>query len=58
MGSNPSEFKGEKLPVENVNFNDVKAFCDALKKEGTGSTIMNLYYQRKHNGNTHVEQEQ
>ena len=38
MGSNPSEFKGEKLPVENVNFNDVKAFCDALKKKGTGST--------------------
>ena len=33
MGSNPSEFKGEKLPVENVNFNDVKAFCDALKKK-------------------------
>ena len=47
MGSNPSEFKGEKLPVENVNFNDVKAFCDALKKKERVHVIMNLYYQRK-----------
>jgi formylglycine-generating enzyme required for sulfatase activity len=35
MGSNPSNFKGDKLPVENVSWNDVIAYCNALSlKEG------------------------
>lgn len=35
MGSNPSHFKGDNLPVENVSFNDVIIFCNRLsEKEG------------------------
>ena len=30
MGSNPSHFKGEDLPVENVSWNDCVAFCKKL----------------------------
>jgi len=30
MGSNPSEFRGSDLPVENVNFNDVQEFIRKL----------------------------
>jgi len=33
MGSNPSQFKGDKLPVEMVNWNDAVAFCEALTKK-------------------------
>lgn len=32
MGSNPSYTKGDKLPVENVSWNDCKEFVDALNK--------------------------
>ena len=35
MGINPSCFKGDNLPVENVNWNDVMEFCKKLsQKEG------------------------
>ncbi|MBQ6755039.1 MAG: SUMF1/EgtB/PvdO family nonheme iron enzyme [Bacteroidales bacterium] len=32
MGSNPSEFKGDNLPVENVNIDDVKTFLEKLNQ--------------------------
>jgi formylglycine-generating enzyme required for sulfatase activity len=30
MGSNPSKFKGDNLPVEHISWNDAVAFCEAL----------------------------
>ena len=33
MGNNPSEFKGDKLPVEMVTWNDAVAFCEELNKK-------------------------
>jgi formylglycine-generating enzyme required for sulfatase activity len=36
MGNNPSKFKGDKLPVESISWNDAVSFCEALdKKERT-----------------------
>ena len=34
MGNNSSNFKGDKLPVEMVSWNDAVAFCKALNKKG------------------------
>ena len=39
MGDNPSEFKGDEFPVENVSWNDCKAFLDKLNSLPTANTI-------------------
>jgi len=33
MGSNPSKFKGDNLPVENVSWNDIQAFIKKLNEK-------------------------
>ena len=37
MGNNPSNFKGDDLPVENVSWNDIQRFITALNQK-TGKT--------------------
>jgi len=46
MGSNPSFFKGETLPVEKVSFEQAVAFCKALTKadRNEGRIATNMIY--------------
>ena len=51
MGSNPSYFKGDDLPVEQVSWKDAQKFVRKLNEmEGTDSIACHL----KPNGNMHV----
>jgi formylglycine-generating enzyme required for sulfatase activity len=36
MGNNPSHFKGDTLPVENVSWNDAQAFIQKLNEQNDG----------------------
>jgi formylglycine-generating enzyme required for sulfatase activity len=36
MGNNPSDFKGDNLPVENVSWNDCQEFIQHLNQRGEG----------------------
>jgi len=38
MGTNPSKFKGDNLPVEQVSWNDVQEFIGKLNARGDGYT--------------------
>jgi formylglycine-generating enzyme required for sulfatase activity len=55
MGNNPSEFKGDTLPVEHVSWNDAVAYCNTLsEKEGLSPTYTisgtNVSWNRGANG--------
>jgi len=36
MNTNPSNFKGSNLPVENVSWDDAQRFCEAVNGKGDG----------------------
>ena len=58
MKNNPSEFKGERLPVEMVSWREVLHSVICFKKEERVPRLEILYYLPKPNGNTLVELEQ
>ena len=36
MGNNPSNYKGDNRPVENISWNDAKEFCNKLNEKYAG----------------------
>ena len=44
IGTNPSNFKGEKLPVEQVSWNDAEAFLRGIKQERTDFSRLGVYF--------------
>ena len=57
MGNNPSEFKGPKNPVENVNYKDCQAFLKKLE-EKFGPTAPSSRCPPRHSGSTLAALEQ
>jgi formylglycine-generating enzyme required for sulfatase activity/tRNA A-37 threonylcarbamoyl transferase component Bud32 len=45
QANNPSRFRGADLPVDNVSWNDVQAFCAALRKKEKGDPKYRLPYE-------------
>jgi len=42
MGSNPSEFRGDRNPVDSVSWNDARSFCSQLTEAETKSEMLRI----------------